>query len=192
MNTNNQSNAMFPLTTERLVLRRFVDADAQMLAAYRNDPEVARYQTWERCSLAEAKALITEFKHQPFGTPGEWIQAAISLRSTNQLVGDVAMKLQRQDPRQAVVGFTIAANHQRRGYGREILTGVYDHFFFAMGLHRVSADCDPRNQASWGLMESLGMRREAHHIRSFWFKGEWADTYIYAVLREEWINRRSR
>jgi aminoglycoside 6'-N-acetyltransferase len=188
--TNHQANALFPLTTERLVLRRFIDADAQALAAYRNDPEVARYQTWERCSLAEAKALITEFKHLSFGTPGEWIQAAVALRGANQLIGDIAMKLQRNDPRQAVVGFTIARDHQRRGYAHEILTGLFDHYFLVMGLHRVSADCDPRNHASWGLMQSLGMRREAHHVRSFWFKGEWADAYIYAILREEWIKRR--
>lgn len=188
--TGYQASTILPLATERLILRRLGDGDAPALAAYRNDPDVARYQSWERCSLAEAKALITESKNQSFGNPGEWIQAAISLRSTNQLVGDVAMKLQRHDPRQAVVGFTVARNHQRRGYAREILTAVFDHFFFVMGLHRVSADCDPRNDASWGLMESLGMRREAYHLRNLWFKGEWADEYIYAVLREEWIGMR--
>jgi RimJ/RimL family protein N-acetyltransferase len=188
--TNYQADTMLPLTTERLILRRLDNVDAHAMAAYRNDPEVARYQSWERCSLAEAKTLITEHKNQPFGRPGEWIQAAIALRSTNQLVGDVAMKLQRHDPRQAIVGFTVARNHQRRGYAREILSAVFDHFFLAIGLHRVSADCDPRNAASWRLMESLGMRREAHHLRNLWFKGDWADEYIYAVLREEWIGRR--
>jgi aminoglycoside 6'-N-acetyltransferase len=187
--TGYQGNTMLPLMTERLVLRRLGDGDAPDLAAYRNDPDVARFQSWERCTLAEAKALITEFKHQTFGRPGEWIQAAVALRKTNQLVGDVAMKLDRNDPRQAVVGFTIARTHQRRGYAREILTAVFDHFFGVMGLHRVSADCDPRNAASWGLMERLGMRREAHHLRNLWFKGDWADEYIYAILREEWIGR---
>jgi RimJ/RimL family protein N-acetyltransferase len=187
---NYQANSMLPLATERLVLRRLGDADAHALAAYRNDPEVARYQTWERCSLAEAKALITEYRNQAFGNPGEWIQAAIALRTTDQLIGDVAMKLQRHDPRQAVVGFTVARSHQRRGYAREILSAIFDYFFLVMGLHRVSADCDPRNMASWGLMESLGMRREAHHRRNFWSKGEWADEYIYAVLRDEWIEKR--
>ncbi len=182
---------MFPLTSERLILRRFIDSDAQALAAYRNDPEVARYQSWERCSLAEAKALITEYKTQPFGGPGEWIQAAIALRASNQLVGDLAIKLQRHDQRQAVIGFTIARAHQRHGYASEIISAVFDHFFGVMGLQRVSADCDPRNTASWGLMESLGMRREAHHRKNLWFKGEWADEYIYAILREEWMKRRA-
>ncbi len=147
---------------------------------------MARYQSWERCNLAEAKALIDEYRHQAFGLPGEWLQAAVALRTTNQLVGDIAMKVQRHDPRQAVIGFTIDHAHQRQGYAREIVGSLFDYFFSVMGLHRVSADCDPRNNASWGLMESLGMRREAHHCQSLWFKGQWADEYIYAILRHEW------
>jgi RimJ/RimL family protein N-acetyltransferase len=181
---------LLPLTSARLVLRRLGDVDAPAVAAYRNDPEVARYQSWERCSLPEARALINEYKHQPFGAPGDWLQAAVALRATNEIVGDIAMTLLKHDPRQAKVGFTIARQHQRHGYAHEILTVLFDHFFNTLGLHRICADCDPRNHASWGLMESLGMRREAHHMQSLWFKGNWADEYIYAILREEWRRRR--
>lgn len=181
---------LLSLNSARLVLRRLADADAPAVAAYRNDPEVARYQSWERCSLPEARALINEYKHQPFGAPGEWLQAAVALRTTNEIVGDIAMTLLKHDPRQAKVGFTIARQHQRHGYAREILTVLFDHFFNTLGLHRICADCDPRNHASWGLMESLHMRREAHHVQSLWFKGDWSDEYIYAILREEWRRRR--
>ena len=190
--TNQHAHNLLPLMTQRLVLRRLQDNDAPALAAYRNDPEVARYQSWERCSLSEAKALISENRRQTFGAPGEWLQAAIALRTTNEAVGDIAMKLQRQDPRQAVIGYTVARPHQRQGYAREIISALFGYFFGVMGLHRVTADCDPRNHASWGLMESLGMRREAHHRQSLWFKGEWADEYIYAILRQEWERQPER
>jgi RimJ/RimL family protein N-acetyltransferase len=40
--------------SERLVLRRFEDRDPVPLLAYRNDPEVARYQGWESVSEREA------------------------------------------------------------------------------------------------------------------------------------------
>lgn len=29
------------------------------------------------------------------------------------------------------------------------------------------------------------MRREAHFIQDFWSKGEWTDSYIYAILASE-------
>jgi RimJ/RimL family protein N-acetyltransferase len=30
------------------------------------------------------------------------------------------------------------------------------------------------------------MRREAHFVRNEFFKGEWSDELVYAILREEW------
>lgn len=178
---------MLPLLTPRLILRRFVDEDWEPLASYRDDPEVARYQSWEHCTPAEAKAIIQANKHQPFAMPGDWIQVAIALRSPDTLVGDLAIKLQGGDPRQAIIGYTIARAHQRKRYASEALSALFDHLFLVMNLHRVTAECDTRNTGSWGLMEHLGMRREAHNVQSTWFKGEWADDYIYAILREEWL-----
>jgi len=36
------------------------------------------------------------------------------------------------------------------------------------------------------VMEKLGMRREAHFRKDVMEKGEWRDSYLYAILREEW------
>ncbi len=182
---------MLPLQTSRLLLRRFVDSDQDAIVAYRNDPEVARYQSWSTCTPGDAHILINENKDLPFGMPDEWIQVAIALRNTNEILGDLAVKIYGHSASQAVLGFTIARRHQRQGYAREAVSAVLDHLFCELNLHRVSADCDPRNLASWGLMVNLGMQREASFRRSHWFKGEWADEYVYAILREEWTARRS-
>ncbi|GHO61818.1 hypothetical protein KSC_007100 [Ktedonobacter sp. SOSP1-52] len=40
------------LETERLLLRRFTESDLPLFMAYRNDPEIARYQGWEGISEA--------------------------------------------------------------------------------------------------------------------------------------------
>jgi RimJ/RimL family protein N-acetyltransferase len=50
------------------------------------------------------------------------------------------------------------------------------------------ADC--RNAPSWALLERVGMRREGHFIENVWFKGGWADEYLYAVLKDEWLQKR--
>jgi RimJ/RimL family protein N-acetyltransferase len=31
------------------------------------------------------------------------------------------------------------------------------------------------------------MREEAFFVKDLWFKGEWADTGMYAILLDEWI-----
>jgi len=56
-------------------------------------------------------------------------------------------------------------------------------------LHRIIGRCDARNTASARLMGRLGMRREAHFRENEWFKDEWGDELIYAMLDGEWSER---
>jgi aminoglycoside 6'-N-acetyltransferase len=36
------------------------------------------------------------------------------------------------------------------------------------------------------LLENIGMRREGHFIKNTWYKGEYTDEYLFAMLKEEW------
>jgi len=175
----------------RLVLRRFADADAASFAAYRDDPDVALYQDWDGCSLAEAVQFIQHQGVQPLGEPGHWCQIAVALRRTDALIGDCGLLVHADDPCQATVGVTFARTYQGQGYATEALTSLFDDLFRRAQFHRVAANVDPRNRASWRLLERLGMRREGHRVQSARFKGQWADEYLYAILREGWLTRRA-
>jgi aminoglycoside 6'-N-acetyltransferase len=50
----------------------------------------------------------------------------------------------------------------------------------------VLARLDPRNDASAALCRRLGMREEGYFAQDTWFKGEWGDTSIFAILAHEW------
>ena len=62
---------------------------------------------------------------------------------------------------------------------------------FQTGVHRVYAECDPRNTASWKLLEKVGMRREAQLRQNIYFHADengapiWKDTYVYARINGE-------
>src|SRR5262245_40748451 len=96
------------LQTDRLVLRRFRAADAPVLAAYRSDPNVARYQSWEApYPLAAAVAMVTQMAAADPRAPG-WFQYAVATREDDsRLVGDVGVN-RHDEGRQAEVGFTVA------------------------------------------------------------------------------------
>ncbi|CDK73286.1 Ribosomal-protein-serine acetyltransferase [Klebsiella pneumoniae IS22] len=49
---------MLPLTTPRLLLRRFRTEDLPSFSHYRNLPEVARFQSWTHYSMTEATASM--------------------------------------------------------------------------------------------------------------------------------------
>jgi RimJ/RimL family protein N-acetyltransferase len=184
---------MLPFTeleTTRLRLRRFRDDDCALFMDYRNDPEVARYQSWEGITESEARALIQEVKEIQPWEPGEWLQIAIEIKETELLVGDCAFKIDEDDARQAEIGFTLSRAYQGRGIASEAVSCLLEYAFASLGLHRVIAIVDVENAASVALVERLGLRREGHFHQNVWFKGKWGDEFLYAMLREEWLNRR--
>jgi RimJ/RimL family protein N-acetyltransferase len=141
------------LETTRLRLRHFTDSDLALFIAYRNDPEVAKYQGWEGISEPEARAFIQEQKELQPGVPGQWFQIAIELKETGILVGDCALKIEEHDERQAEIGYTLSRAYQGRGIASEAVSCVLEYAFVTLRLHRVIAITACENAASVALLE---------------------------------------
>jgi RimJ/RimL family protein N-acetyltransferase len=142
-------------------------------------------------SEVEARAFIHEQQQAQPGVPGQWMQIAVELKETGMLVGDCAMKIEEHDTRQAEIGSTLSRAYQGRGIASEAVSSVLEYAFVTLGLHRVLAITDCAHVASVALLERLGLRREGHFRQNVWFKGKWADEYLYAMLHEEWLARHS-
>jgi RimJ/RimL family protein N-acetyltransferase len=178
------------LESGRLSLRRLERRDLPVLLAYRNDPEVARYQGWgDAFSVDEAETMLAVQLAARPGTPGLWFRWMLEEKATGRVVGDCALCVDADEPRQAEVGFTLAREHQGRGLAAEAVRRVLDFAFGELGLHRVVATTDARNAAAAALLERVGMRREAHFIQNVWYKGAWGDELRFAILRSEWTIR---
>ncbi|HEY7348699.1 MAG TPA: GNAT family protein [Ktedonobacterales bacterium] len=174
------------LKTARLRLRRFTATDLLAFLAYRNDPEIARYQSWETITERAARAFISELRLLQPGTPGSGFQFAIALKTTDALIGDCMLYVRADEPRQGEIGYSLARAHQHQGYAAEAIRAVLAYAFETLHLHRITATVDCRNTPSIRLLERVGMRREGHFLQHAWYKGEWCDEYLYALLRSEW------
>lgn len=178
------------LRTPQLHLRRFRESDAEAFARYRSDPAVARYQGWDApYSLERAREFVTEMATEEADVPGEWLQIAVARVEDDSLVGDCAFSPEADEPRTVEIGFTVAPEHQGRGYARESVSLLLGHLFDRLGKHRVTASCDSRNAASATVLAAVGMRHEGHLVESTWSKGEWSDDLLFAILRREWESR---
>jgi RimJ/RimL family protein N-acetyltransferase len=175
------------ILTQRLKLARLIAGDAPALFAYRSDPEVCRYQSFEPGSLADAEAFIAGIKFHEFDTAGTWFQFAIRLRESELVIGDIGAHFVADDPRQVEIGFTVSPKYQRRGFGTESVSGLLGYLLGDCGKHRVFASVDPRNKPSVNLLRRVGMREEAHFLKNVWFKGEWVDDMVFGILKTEWI-----
>lgn len=159
--------------------------DAPAFAAYRSDPTVARYQSWDVPFPLEQAQEVLATNPRGWPPPGTWLQLAI--REGDELRGDVAVhRLDDPVARDTVeVGVTLAAGSQGRGVATEALRAVIDACFES-GAHRVFAGCDARNAPVARLFERVGLRHEARLVDAEWWKDEWTTADTWAVLAAEW------
>ncbi|MGH2462124.1 MAG: GNAT family N-acetyltransferase [Candidatus Limnocylindria bacterium] len=181
----------FPLQTERLLLRPFVDGDLDAVYAMQSREDVARYLYWEPRSLDEVRVQMERLKRMTaIDEDSDALRLAAVLRETGELIGDVSLHSVNREHLQAELGFILHPDHQGRGYGTEAAAEMLRVGFEDLGFHRIYGSCDARNFGSARLMERLGMRQEAHFRENEYVKGVWCDELIYAILATEWAASR--
>ena len=130
-----------------------------------------------------AETFVAEMASLHPGMPGEWFQFAVADPSTDELLGDVALFVDADDPSRGELGFTMSPAHQGKGYATEAVARMIAYAFERLGVETVFAIADARNDASIALLERIGMRRTTtEHVR---FKGEWCDEHTYELRSEE-------
>jgi RimJ/RimL family protein N-acetyltransferase len=175
-----------PIETRRLVLRPFREADLDEFVAYRNDPDLARFQSWDGISPQAAMAFLRANSVRCLGTPGQWQQIAIALGPGERLIGDIGLFL-REDGRGAELGFTLAGGHQGRGFAAEAVTGLADALFGQSHLESLEAVTDTRNLRAMALLERLGFQVQA--TAEAIFKGSPCQEHTYTLSRATWMVR---
>jgi RimJ/RimL family protein N-acetyltransferase len=146
------------LQTERLVLRRSRPEDAETISTYRSDPDVHRYQGWERTDADGVRAEIEHMAGRAPGEPGGWVQLSVERRSDGRLVGDVGMSPVPGEPEVVKIGYTIAPAFQRQGYATEAVRSLVAYAFETLGAEVVRAHASAENAASIRVAEKVGMR----------------------------------
>jgi len=177
-----------PLDTPRLVVRPFVLEDLDDVHALQRDPEVVRYLPWPVRSRDESlQWLRGRMAAQTLEVDDDVVAPLDGVGDDGRVIGSITLFLRSVEHRQGEIGFVLERAAQGRGYAAEATRAVLDVAFAALDLHRVVGRADARNGASAALMTRLRMRQEAHFRECEWFKGEWADLVVFAVLREEWV-----
>lgn len=84
------------------------------------------------------------------------------------------------------LGFWIAPEYQGEGYGSEAVSLAVETVFRTESTPAIEAAASADNEASRGLLESLGFEQEGR-LRQFRFvDGEYRDVVVYGLLRAEW------
>lgn len=159
--------------------------DGEAIFRYRSDAETNRFQSWIPGTSGEVEQFIKNHI-KDFNISGTWFQLLIIDQDSGNVIGDIGVHFIGSDGQQAELGITVAKDHHGKGYASEALEGIIGYLFTELGKHRITASVDPRNTASMRLMERIGFRKEGHFVKSLFWKNEWVDDVIYALLQDEW------
>jgi ribosomal-protein-alanine N-acetyltransferase len=177
------------LETKRLILRPVEARDWRAIHRFTSLPEVVRYLPNEPFTESDARAFAMRWSEQARQSDAWQEVMVVLLKADGQLIGYVPFEQFNHEYRTREIGWVFAPDCQGQGYATEAARAVLGLAFEKLGLHRVVATCDPRNAASYRVMEKLGMRREGHHLKDVQIRGEWCDEYFYAILEEEWTGQ---
>lgn len=178
------------LTARHVALRRMEPGDAEILYSYRAQPDVSRYQDWLPHDLEEVRDLARAQVDLEPGTPDTWLQFVITRLEDGAVIGDCGILFPRNEHDAPELGIALMPENRRRGYAQCATRLMLDYLFEQRNVHRVVARTDPRNLTAIGVLDRVGMVKEAHLRRSHWQRGEWVDDLVYAMLREEWVRER--
>ena len=177
----------WPLETERLTLRPFVEQDFEAMHAMRSSPDVARYLYQGPLTPEQTRDRLTRMiQNKEWEKEDDWFSAAVVERASGITVGDLAFHWVSENDRTAEVGFVFDPRHQGKGFATEASRALIEWAFASAGMHRVIGRLEARNAASERVLEKLGMRLEAHFVENEWVKGEWQSELVYAILEHEW------
>ena len=171
------------IVTERLVLRRFRQEDAQaMFDNWASDDEVTKYLTWPTHTNVETSAWVVNDWVSSY-EKDDYYQWAIEFEG--QPIGSISVVDHRDDVGKAHVGYCIGRNWWRRGIMSEALKAVMDFLFDEVGMNRIEACHDPNNPNSGRVMTKCGMKYEGTHRQSGRNNQGICDEAFYALVKTE-------
>jgi RimJ/RimL family protein N-acetyltransferase len=179
------------LETERLVLRRFTSADADLLASLDADPDVMHFVTGGvPTSRAEIESdFLPAFLgyYQRYEGFGFW--AAVE-KATGDFLGWFHFR-PRPDaaPGEVELGYRLRRTAWGRGYATEGSRALIRKGFTEFGVQRVVAETLVVHGASRRVMEKAGLRlvRTYHQPWPYPIDGDEFGDVEYALERADWL-----
>ncbi len=179
--------------TERLVLRRFTEADADDLFDLHGDSEVMRFLTGGRPTPRDVilNETLPRFlrSYERFEGFGVW--AAIE-RSTGEFLGWFEFHPpEGRGPEEAELGYRLRRSAWGKGYATEGSRALIRRGFTELGVRRVVAETMAVNAASRRVMEKAGLTyvRTFHQEWPWRIEGDEHGDVEYALRKADWERR---
>ncbi|WP_049922576.1 GNAT family N-acetyltransferase [Halopiger djelfimassiliensis] len=173
------ADAVF-LSGDRVDLRPIEEDDLEFLRNRINDPRIWR-------AIGRSRPVNREQEQDFFENvvcDDDTVNLLIVADSTP--VGTIGFNSIDWEARRAEIGYWVAPDHHKQGYGSDAAERIVAYGFDQLGLHKIAARVFEFNDASRRLLESIGFTQEGVHRDGEFIDGEFQDVYWYGLLESEW------
>lgn len=182
------------LETERLLLRRFSEADGENLYLLDSDPDVMRYLSGGRATPREAieNEVLPRFLeyHARFESLGFF--AAVD-KASGRFLGWFHLRPPKDASPGLELGYRLRKEAWGRGYATEVSLALIRKAFVELGAERVVAYALAVNRPSRRVMEKAGLklRRTFHQPELAHIEGAQNGSVEYELTRRDWEARQA-
>lgn len=169
------------INSDRIQLRSIINEDTDAIFLYRSLREIAKFQYWEPYTKDQALDFVNQNSYADFNKEGNWIGLAIINIDSDELIGDCSVKVFEST---VEIGCNISPKYQNKGYAKEVLSLIIDHYFKRENINEVFGITDSENLASIKLMESLHMTKSPDFEEKVKCKGNWCLEHKYSLTKK--------
>ena len=145
------------LETDRLLLREYVEEDAEAFFKVNSDPEVLRYVPDKALlNVEQARQILIEHPIADYRKYG-FGRGACILKSTGEQIGFAGLKY-LEELGEVDVAFRLMRTHWGQGLATEAALASVRFGFTDLGLKRIIGLVMPENLASVRVLEKTGLR----------------------------------
>lgn len=175
----------FPvITTDRLKLRSFTEADVDALFDIRSDYEVTKFNSGPAYTdRAQAETMVARtLAGYADKKSVYWI---ITLHSSDVVIGQLGFNSWDHDSNAVEVGFDLKREFWRQGIMQEALRAIILFGMNEMNLNRFGAQVSAYNDASKQLLTKLRFQHEGTQRDQYFENGAYHDLDLFALLRRD-------
>ena len=174
------------LQTDRLILRRFVESDAEaMFENWASSAENLVYVTWDPHPDVEVTRNSIRNWVASYTNPNYYKWAICLKEDPDYVIGDISIIEMDEIDSSCEIGYILGKNYWGRGMMTEALKAVLDFCFTQAGFQKVRARYASLNLASGRVMEKAGMSYLKTIANGVERKDYVADLIYYQISRED-------
>lgn len=148
------------IETERLILRRYVESDIDVLYEIITDSRLSKFIKYPELTKEEELAYIKKCINN--ADESKYEKWAIVLKESNVMVGNIDVNTVVEKHNYCNVGYTIRYDYWGNGYASEALKAISDYLLNERKYRLVECSCNELNIQSSKVMIKAGFHKDGY------------------------------